>query len=760
MRCIYLQNSLSMNGRDSLRGRKLYDEFKKQGETLLKYVIVSQESARQYNPAVMGDVIPEVTFLEFNPDLLFIESGLFTGSDGTWKVDQRIAQEFVEAGGVVIVSDVDLNLLRTQREAYKSAVGFIGAGAAYRGAEPVGGYDEVRYWGGNKQILCKPDEMVLSNWLRPVYQDIPEILVGLPVRLALFDSILASGNTRSTWSDATDGIPGPDNLPFAAVRKRGKGFIVFIAGLVSGDAWLEGCQHNTRWLINVSKFLVNEAAKEQQRRASHLLSDDRIFLSHSKADEGLVRNVFQILKSDYALAPWFDEDKLVPGAELPVELKKAVGESTIFLLFWSTASSKSRWVAREIKAALLHKDILFIIIRTAKVPMVARLANRLWIEAFDAKAEDIAKRVVKTIQESNKRRRIEKLKAATEVSAVDLKQNQGVTLIRKKARPASLTRSRTSLAAGPVVKQLPVFKESNMRAQLIDSIGSDFRIDILSFVDGDTLLAGSSKFSRQDIDRVISKGLISKFVQVDCPTGMDGCLSEHRGTRRHIHFGYHDVKIIDRNSPDSWVLVECDTGANVESAAWNVDGSRIIVASTNYLTIAQDDGKVIVHQNTYAERITSVAWQPSKSPLYAAKSKVCAITPTGEMLWESEDPGESGICIAVSSCGRLIAASNANADIALWNEKGVLLAQLKGLKGSGSWRARRGLAFSPDSKYLAHVAPVESSGFSIFNLESGLTQRTEVQNTDLVAWLPEPRNTLATTADERISFWSAALEPP
>lgn len=82
MRCVYLQHSLSMNGRGSLQGRKLYDEFKKQCEsTLLGYLVIPQESANQFrHPAVVGDIIAEITLAKFDPDLVFIGGGPICGT--------------------------------------------------------------------------------------------------------------------------------------------------------------------------------------------------------------------------------------------------------------------------------------------------------------------------------------------------------------------------------------------------------------------------------------------------------------------------------------------------------------------------------------------------------------------------------------------------------------------------------------------------------------------------------------------------------
>src|SRR5260370_21737157 len=197
--------ALSITGRSALGGRALADRLRQESDALLLGALVfGEEAVSGLDPAMRQDVISEVELVTFGPTVMVLEGGVFSGRGGAWRVEKALAEEFVSSGGTLVVADVDVNILREQRAEYREVAGFLGASAQYRGREPVMGYDERRFWKGRGQILCRPDRMVISEWLRPVYDGIPEILCGIPVRLAAFESILASRNNDSTWSDATD----------------------------------------------------------------------------------------------------------------------------------------------------------------------------------------------------------------------------------------------------------------------------------------------------------------------------------------------------------------------------------------------------------------------------------------------------------------------------------------------------------------------------------------------------------------------------
>jgi hypothetical protein len=748
MRTIYLQRSLSINGRSALGGRALVDRLRQEsGDLLLGAYVFPEEKVGGLDPQIRRDVISEVELLTFAPTVIVIEGGLFSGKGGAWRVERALAEEFVSSGGTLIVADVDVNALREQRAEYREVSGFLGASAQYRGREPVLGYDERRFWEGNKQILCRPDRMIISDWLRPVYDGIPEILCGLPVRLAAFESILASGNTDSTWSDATDGIPGPDNLPWATVRQEGAGFIVFMSANVTGDAWLEGGPHNTAWLVNVCRFLSEEATSEQRRAQAVVKSQESLFLSHASPDKGMVSEVFRLLTGEYAVGSWIDAQELLPGDSLPEHIEQGIVRSTAFVVFWSAAAARSMWVQRELDIALGAAARTVLLVRLDDTEVPERLSDLLRVEAADLEPTEIARKLAETIQRRRLRARIAE---ASERGAAAL-----AAASEKEAADTVDYPSEASLTQGPEHRlesptQSLTFGGSMPQPQLLATIKSDFRIDVLSFFDAATLVCGSGNLGDRDVDVARGLGLIDNAEHVNCQTGMDGHLEDQVASRRHLLYGYEDVKIFDRNKGDAVATIRCEDSANVMSAAWSPDGARVIVGSTNYLTIADDRGTVMLHKGVPSPK--SVAWQPSLNPCYVTGQTVTVADAQGRALRTLTDLASLVVAVSVSPCGRYLAGSAMNGDVAIWSEWGELLVMLPGIESDG-WHASRCLVFSRDSRYLCQAACTGGDGFLVFELPTGKSVRIAEEGADLLTFHPTLPDVLVTAARDKLSFW-------
>ena len=749
MRTIYLQRSLTINGRGALGGRRLVDRLRDVSEdVLVGHMIASEDYAQRADASVRQDIISEVELIKFAPNVIFLEGGFFAGS-GFWRIDQDLAREFVERGGALIVADADLNTLRQQRLDYYEAVGFLGAAAAYRDKEPVAGYDEKSYWRGTKQILCNPEDMIISEWLKPIYEGIPQILCGLPVRLTSFSDLLASGNQHSTWSDATDGIPGPDNLPFASVRKSGAGFVVFIAASVTGDAWLEGCPHNTNWLVNTAQFLTQAAQTDRRRTGSALKSEDNLFLSHAAENKQFVESVYSILGREHNVGAWIDRQELIPGDSLPSHIESAIRNASTFVLFWSGAAAESAWVRRELALALEREEFSPLIIRLDETPVPDQFANLLRIEGVNEEASEIARQILRSIERRQVRTRIDKVRKGV------------VPPAPSEAAPAPPRKTPSSSPAGPLINidgNLPPLRR-------VADIGSNFRIDILSFIlkpgskasDGSqayTLVSGSSDFNEEAVRSALEMEVIDGFRRVHCQTGMDGHLDCHEASARYLLYGYETVQVMDCRTHEVVATIECEDNANVCSAAWNLAGDRIVVGSTNYLTLADDRGNVLLHKNMYSSRggaPLSVAWQTSANLAYTSADRVVIADPQGQVVRELEELNSTATAVALSPDGRLIAACSLKGEVVIWSESGDVVGRLKGIQSSGR-TATRCLAFSPDSRYLAQAACLEGEGFLLADLKEGKTARIPLPEADLLAFHPVSP-LLAVAADETITFW-------
>src|ERR1700733_8968120 len=105
MKTIYLQNLLSVNGRNSLRSRKLFDKFGSlSSERILGHTILPNESYKQFKgSSIRGDLISEEIVREFHPDVIYIEGGFFS-SKQTWKIPEKLAEEMLNRGTVIIIA--------------------------------------------------------------------------------------------------------------------------------------------------------------------------------------------------------------------------------------------------------------------------------------------------------------------------------------------------------------------------------------------------------------------------------------------------------------------------------------------------------------------------------------------------------------------------------------------------------------------------------------------------------------------------------
>jgi len=118
-------------------------------------------------------------------------------------------------------------------------------------------------------------------------------------------------------------------------------------------------------------------------------SDLRIFLCHSSHDKPNVRELYQQLQVE-GIDPWLDEEKLLPGQNWQLQIRKAVHSSDIVIVCLSrTAINKAGYIHKEIKYALdiadqQPEDTIFIIpvrFEECKVPEV--LSKWQWVDLFE-----------------------------------------------------------------------------------------------------------------------------------------------------------------------------------------------------------------------------------------------------------------------------------------------------------------------------------------------------------------------------------------
>lgn len=119
-----------------------------------------------------------------------------------------------------------------------------------------------------------------------------------------------------------------------------------------------------------------------------LLKPLKIFLCHSNEDKESVRVLYQDLRKD-GFDPWLDEEKLIPGQDWDLEIKKAEREADVIIICVSKLSSKKEgYIQKEIKFALDIADekpdgtIYIVPVRLEPCNMPVNLSRWHWVDLF------------------------------------------------------------------------------------------------------------------------------------------------------------------------------------------------------------------------------------------------------------------------------------------------------------------------------------------------------------------------------------------
>jgi hypothetical protein len=390
---LYLQALLSLNGRDSLRGRNLFDEFRRSfKEARLAHIIADDDFIDAVAlPVALRDMISKNDVRESGVNVIYLEGGFFEGEGEMRLEDKKFIDFFVAEGGIMIVADADADHVEEYRDNYLSLhASFLRAKPLFpdnsRGV--VYGVDDVEKYRGPWQFRCYPDRMNIADWLRPIYEDVGHIAVSLPAKIETFQDVAASGNVDTSATLHGDVLVSEkDPFPFASVHQHGEGFIVFIAADVSSDiVTSEG--DNARWLVNMISFLRAQSLREAGRYVHLPASTRSLFLSHRSLDSSVVEAVSRELRV-LGVRTWLDKDMMALGDSLSKSIGDGLAGMTAFVLFWSKHCVESRWVEREIAAAsarMIESGIpMFVVtLDDTSVPALWGDLKRLSAKSLDA----------------------------------------------------------------------------------------------------------------------------------------------------------------------------------------------------------------------------------------------------------------------------------------------------------------------------------------------------------------------------------------
>jgi hypothetical protein len=399
MDVLYLQGFYSKNS-NPLKGRQLYDRFRTEAQSCRLGYVVAPDIADSVETQYRSDIVTYDELEQLKPDLIFLERGLV--SHGSWRIPEEIIEREVSRGAALIISDVNWNALNEERDSYMAVSKLCRVEIAYEGGEPLEIYDPRHYYMGEKQIVCHPDDMAYEPWLAPLYEGLPNFVVGNPVPMRSWIELVATCNRSTTL--ATSYISGmhygePASSAFACATRLGLGYLVLITGNVSDDVWAEVFPGNTEWLTKLSNHLT-ERIRIDRRLGS---VSHQIFVSHRHANQ-IFAHAFRDELRRRGFGTWLDVRELIAGAELTPEIRRAIEESTHFALLWSADCVGAEWIRLELQHAdSCDKRIL--VVRLDDTPIPAEITDKLRIEAQAIQPTEAAKLVALNLEREERKRR-------------------------------------------------------------------------------------------------------------------------------------------------------------------------------------------------------------------------------------------------------------------------------------------------------------------------------------------------------------------
>lgn len=122
-----------------------------------------------------------------------------------------------------------------------------------------------------------------------------------------------------------------------------------------------------------------------------------VFISHASAEIAVAKRMTRALEKD-GLAVWLDDSDIRAGVLLRDQLAASIGDAKAFVILWSKAAARSRWVAAELLTAFhLDRPIIPCSHDDARLPQFMR--NLLRIDV-SGKTRGWPKLLVRAVREA------------------------------------------------------------------------------------------------------------------------------------------------------------------------------------------------------------------------------------------------------------------------------------------------------------------------------------------------------------------------
>jgi hypothetical protein len=258
----------SFVGLGYLQSRTLVDEFKAQGDVLVRHYAAQDRGALP--AAHRDDATDEGELAEFAPDLIFAERGFEVGSD-QWRLPADWLDSYVRGGGCLIVDGLD---------ASKLANGAIPRMADF--------WNWARCWpnrthtrdqrfdipmlidrqsnaGHEGSVVCRPSKMFIDDWASEALKGVESVQVDAPVALDC-STVIASVEATADLVVLDTFVDSGFQYAWASTHRIGAGLVTAICGTTAADKVIAKSPGNLRWLQQLSGLMLSEAEVELRVR--------------------------------------------------------------------------------------------------------------------------------------------------------------------------------------------------------------------------------------------------------------------------------------------------------------------------------------------------------------------------------------------------------------------------------------------------------------------------------------------------------------
>src|SRR5689334_17901204 len=111
----------------------------------------------------------------------------------------------------------------------------------------------------------------------------------------------------------------------------------------------------------------------------------KVFLCHASADKTTVRGLYQRLTKD-GVDAWLDKEKLLPGQDWELEIRKAVREADVVVVCLSKQFNQAGFRQKEVRLALdtameqPEGEIFIIPVRLEECENLGSLSKWQWVD--------------------------------------------------------------------------------------------------------------------------------------------------------------------------------------------------------------------------------------------------------------------------------------------------------------------------------------------------------------------------------------------